>query len=313
MQIDFSSGGMQVLFVRLIALLAHSYGVIAACEGDRGRRVANERTINFNVSPIGYGDESQLCGAAMGVSCAKAAGAVSATGTNTVSPSTYAVISVPCGILTSFPCMNRNRGAAGQSTIAVATIAPVITPACPPPLVSFTARRFAFSELDILMETRAMSSFPARPIVFLCSASVTVPHAMPPWGTTVIPSSRTGSITSKSMRSPVLQSAEESALESRRRIGVPSSKIGLPSGVCFAGRLTAATGAMGAGEPFASCAKEDGVRMQKTRRRLKHCFTISSPFESAPIIVPAANMSIELCGIRQLFPAMRESWKLRRR
>src|SRR5262245_46350369 len=55
-------------------------------------------------------------------------------------PLIYAVISVPFGTVMSLPCMKRKNGAAGQNTIAVATIPPVIAPVCPPPFTSFTAR-----------------------------------------------------------------------------------------------------------------------------------------------------------------------------
>src|SRR5947209_6028121 len=43
-------------------------------------------------------------------------------------PLINAVIAVPFGIVMSLPCINRKNGAAGQTTIAVATIAPVIAP-----------------------------------------------------------------------------------------------------------------------------------------------------------------------------------------
>jgi len=49
------------------------------------------------------------------------------------------------GIVMSFPCIKRKRGAAGKYTIVVATIAPVIAPVWPPPFASLTARQGAFS------------------------------------------------------------------------------------------------------------------------------------------------------------------------
>src|SRR5260370_22025294 len=44
------------------------------------------------------------------------------------SPLTYAVTSVPLGIVTSFPCMRRKTGAAGQTIKLVATMPPAIIP-----------------------------------------------------------------------------------------------------------------------------------------------------------------------------------------
>src|SRR6266496_302254 len=49
-------------------------------------------------------------------------------GSRGVSAATYAVISVPFGIVISLPCMKRKNGAAGKKTMLVATIAPVIAP-----------------------------------------------------------------------------------------------------------------------------------------------------------------------------------------
>src|SRR5208283_281101 len=61
-----------------------------------------------------------------------------------MSPSTKAVISVPCGMVMSLPFTKRKSGAAGKNTIEVATMAPVIAPTWPPPLLSWVARSAAF-------------------------------------------------------------------------------------------------------------------------------------------------------------------------
>ena len=66
------------------------------------------------------------------------------SGFTLISPFTYAVISVPFGMVISLPLMKRNKGAAGKKMIDVATIAPVIFPVLPPPLVSLTARKAIF-------------------------------------------------------------------------------------------------------------------------------------------------------------------------
>jgi hypothetical protein len=47
---------------------------------------------------------------------------------------------------------------------------------------------------------------------------------------------------------------------------------------------SAATGVIGAALVFVSAAKEEGARIEKARRRLKHCFIISSPIESSSIL-----------------------------
>src|SRR5690349_4941663 len=94
-----------------------------------------------------------------------------------------------------------------------------------------------------------------------------------------------GSITSRSIRSPGLHSAEERVRDNRKRNGVPSSRTSSPSGVCFAGRLAVVTGVLDATFALVSSAiNEDGTRIEKIKRRLRNCFTLVLPIESSSIL-----------------------------
>ena len=180
---------------------------------------------------------------------------------NLVSPLMNAVISVPFGIVMSFPCMNRKNGAAGKNTIAVATMPPVIAPVWPPPFASFTARSGTFSPSTRRTASMLTLSFPPRAILRLGSASVTVPQAILPFATTRVPPTRTSSRTSKSRVSPVCASAEEIVRAVLNLIGVPSSN---PK-PCIAGfgALAVAAGTCCGWPSAVCCGKANGEHKRK--------------------------------------------------
>jgi hypothetical protein len=131
----------------------------------------------------------------------------------------------------SLPCMNKKSGAAGKKTIAVPIIAPVMAPVWPPPFASFTARNAAFSpstsphviNIHVELPTAGHSTFVLR--------LGTVANAGPPRGTTITSFTLISSRTSKSTRSPVVESAEDRLRVRRSLIGAPSSR---PNGTgCF--------------------------------------------------------------------------------
>ena len=110
-----------------------------------------------------------------------------------------------------------------KKTIPVATIAPVIAPTCPPPLLSFTALKAIFSPSLNRRVSILTSSLPPRPMRRLGWASVIVAHATPPRGATITPCTLTSSKTSKSTVSPFLSVPEDKFRVKRSLTGVPSS------------------------------------------------------------------------------------------
>ncbi len=66
-------------------------------------------------------DNACICGPSLRHSYFPATGSIlNFVRSSLISPFTYAVISVPFGIVVSFPCVKRKNGAAGHTTIAVA-------------------------------------------------------------------------------------------------------------------------------------------------------------------------------------------------
>jgi hypothetical protein len=99
-------------------------------------------------------------------------------------------------------------------------------------------------------------SFPPRAIRLFGSASVTVPQAMPPRGTTMSPWTCTSSRTSKSTVSFTWASADEIVRFNRNLIGVPSSSPKARGCFTTAG---AEAGCWSAGFAF-SCWDEDSCK-----------------------------------------------------
>jgi hypothetical protein len=61
---------------------------------------------------------------------------------------------------------------------------------------------------------------------------------------------------------------------------------GVPSSNVFGFGGTDAEEVVGVWDVFVSCAKEDGARIQKTRRMLRHCLTIKFSVSEFPNLIP---------------------------
>jgi hypothetical protein len=141
----------------------------------------------------------------------------------------------------SLPCISRKNGAAGHKIKLVATIAPVIAPVWPPPLVFLTALRRVL--LPSTRRTLSMfrSNLPPRAKRLLACAAVTVAHAFPPLGITTTPCTTTSSTTSKLTSCPTVASADEMVSPRTNLTEVAPSRTKALSGavvfcVCGSGR-----------------------------------------------------------------------------